>query len=56
MRKTWYPLILWYDETWTLAYMLWVDVLLMMWWTHLLALDNVLDTLDEVMESLEVGI
>ena len=45
MRKTWYPLTLWYD-----------DVVLMMWWTHLPALDDDLDTLDEVMESLEMGI
>ena len=28
----------------------------LMWWTHLPALDDDLDTLDEVMESLEVGI
>ena len=42
---TWYPLILWYD-----------DVVLIMWWTLLPALDDDLDTLDEVMESLEMGI
>ena len=45
MRKTWYPLTLSYD-----------DVVLIMWWTHLPALNDDLDTLDEVMESLEMGI